>query len=134
MSVILFTRASYDRLARDRNFDDACRAVGIHDAASFAADLFTLNCNSYCTRYADGPDWVDGAAADQTCDHEFTERLATGRATDLWRLLGRIDYQVCDFDHGNEDMARLYFKLGWVRDQLARIICDAHDRLSAKAA
>ena len=129
MSVILYSRSSYEALTANSDFQYHCRQHCL-DPKEFASDLYRLNCNSFDHRYRDS----DSANDDPHIDSDFERYLPSGRFTDLYRLLCRIDYQVCEYDRENEAMNQIYYRLRWILGDLARRAMNVVDELEqAKA-
>jgi hypothetical protein len=93
MSCILYSKASYNTLAKNPLFRHICRIDLQVEPERIADNWYSLNVKAYKCRYNEEIDPVAMCLAEP--DYEFTEKL-TGKYTDLYHLMGRINYQLLD--------------------------------------
>ena len=99
MSCILYSRASYRALAKNPLFRHVCQRDFNLVPEQVTDAWFNLNIQAFKRRYDEVDPVASGLAG---IDHEFNS-LMTGKYTDLYRLMGRIDYQLADGEFDRDD-------------------------------
>jgi hypothetical protein len=99
MSCILYSKGSYNALAKNPLFRHICQRDRNLVPEEVADSWYNLNVQAYNRRYSEAIDPVANALAG--VDFEFKDKL-TGKFSDLYFLMGRIDYQLSDGEFEGE--------------------------------
>jgi hypothetical protein len=118
MSCILYSKSSYDYLAKNPLFRHICQRDLNVNPVEVACTWWSLNVRAYKRRYNEEVDSVALSLEGGEPEFEFKERL-TGKYTDLYKLMGRIDYQLVDGEFEKTDDADLYQKFLDFREYVA---------------
>jgi len=112
MSCILYSKSSYDYLAKNPLFRHICQRDLRDVPERITNSWWTLNVEAFKRRYNEEIDPVGLCLG--AIDPEFKAGL-TGKYSDLYRLMGRIDYQLVDgefegTEYGGQYKAFLAFR------------------------
>lgn len=134
MSVILYSKASYDALAKTITFQAAFRELRLdhyyETPLRLCEQLWELNCKSFRDRYAGTTNEdIEAERLYPEPDLTFEQLLKADRlsrspqkAAALYLLFGRIDYQLCEAA-GFQDNP-LSWHIRWIQDHAAREMAD----------
>jgi hypothetical protein len=131
MSCILFSKASYDAIAKTptvSNMWNEMLTCSYSSPKEYTDALFNLNKQAYKDRYS--IDHVDDDINSDPIDYEFDDFLNADPKKDdkttlahFYKLLSRIQYQCSDVDdyQTNDIYKHLRWAMEWAADRLCRL-------------